>query len=392
MTATTDIGLTGVGKGALQSSSGGYNTAMGPSALANVTGNHNVAIGRNTMGGAGATNYCVAVGDYALDATSSGDSNVAIGYNALTASTTGAGNVAVGHEAGKAITTSGQLTAVGYRALYTQVAAGSDNTAIGYEAMYAADGADFCVAVGHRSMIALTDGQYNTAMGVGALHAITDSDYNTAIGSGSLRYLTGATGHNTAIGHNSLHNVTTGYSNVAIGVDTGDTITTGMDNTYLGRHADASGGGVNNEISVGSNITGAGTNTFMVKGSSGVYNSGNTTAWQTTSDERIKKNIVDNNTGLDILNQIQVRNFEYRTVDEIVDFDNPKAAVVEKEGLQLGVIAQEIAEVLPEVVKTQSTGVKTVDPDNLTWYMVNAIKQLSAENNALKARLDAAGL
>ena len=55
-------------------------------------------------------------------------------------------------------------------------------------------------------------------------------------------------------------------------------------------------------------------------------------------------------------------------------------------------IAQEIAEVLPDVVETQSTGVKTVNPDNLTWYLVNAVKELSAENTALKARLDAAGL
>jgi len=34
----------------------------------------------------------------------------------------------------------------------------------------------------------------------------------------------------------------------------------------------------------------------------------------------------------------------------------------------------------------------SVNPDNLTWYLVNAVKELSAENNALKARLDAAGL
>ena len=123
----------------------------------------------------------------------------------------------------------------------------------------------------------------------------------------------------------------------------------------------------------------------MIRGSSGIYNSQNTTTWDTTSDERIKKNIVDNNTGLDILNQIQVRNFEYRTEDEIVDFDNPKAAVINKKGLQLGVIAQEIEKVLPEVVKTQSTGVKTVDPNNLTWYLINAIKELSAKVTALEA-------
>ena len=55
-------------------------------------------------------------------------------------------------------------------------------------------------------------------------------------------------------------------------------------------------------------------------------------------------------------------------------------------------IAQEIETILPDVVKTESTGVKSVDPDNLTWYLVNAVKELSSENNALKARLDAAGL
>ena len=77
----------------------------------------------------------------------------------------------------------------------------------------------------------------------------------------------------------------------------------------------------------------------------------------------------------------------YRTEEEIIDFDNPGAVKVDKQGLQLGVIAQEIAEVLPEVVKTQSTGVKTVDPDNLTWYLVNAVKELSAKVEELEAKL-----
>ena len=117
-----------------------------------------------------------------------------------------------------------------------------------------------------------------------------------------------------------------------------------------------------------------------------IYQGNNTSTWATTSDIRIKKNVVDNNTGLDILNQIQVRNFEYRTQDEIVDFDSPEAAVVKKEGLQLGVIAQEIEKFLPEVVKTEDTGVKTVDPNNLTWYLVNAVKELSARVQELESR------
>ena len=70
--------------------------------------------------------------------------------------------------------------------------------------------------------------------------------------------------------------------------------------------------------------------------------------------------------------------------DEIVDFDNPKAAVVEKEGTQLGVIAQEIQTILPDVVTEQSTGVLSVSPDNITWYLVNAVKELSAKVKALE--------
>ena len=104
-------------------------------------------------------------------------------------------------------------------------------------------------------------------------------------------------------------------------------------------------------------------------------------------NERIKKNIVDNKTGLEIINQVKIRNFEYRTEDEIVDFENPKAAVVNRKGIQLGTIAQELEEFLPEVVRTESTGVKSVDAENFTWYLINAVQELSAEVEQLKQQL-----
>jgi hypothetical protein len=59
-----------------------------------------------------------------------------------------------------------------------------------------------------------------------------------------------------------------------------------------------------------------------------------------------------------------------------------------KEGLQLGVIAQELQAVLPECVKQESTGVLSIDTGNLTWYLVNAVKQLSAEVESLKSQLN----
>jgi len=40
------------------------------------------------------------------------------------------------------------------------------------------------------------------------------------------------------------------------------------------------------------------------------------------------------------------------------------------------------------MVETQSQGVKTVNADNMTWYLVNAVKELSLEIEELKAKLN----
>ena len=205
------------------------------------------------------------------------------------------------------------------------------------------------------------------------------------------------TGHsNQGFGHNAGFNITTGFSNLCLGENAGDTITTGNYCVIVTNDGDVSAGGAERQIVIGETTCG-GNNQFKVRASGGCFNTENNSSWNTTSDRRIKKNIVDNTTGLDKINQLRVRNFEYRTPDEIdytefVEGTNPKAIPVDRKGIQLGVIAQEIVEVLPDVVETSSTGVKTVNSDNLTWYLVNAVKELSSENNALKARLDAAGL
>ena len=171
-------------------------------------------------------------------------------------------------------------------------------------------------------------------------------------------------------------------------------LTTGEQNVLLGAYCRVTAGDVTKQHFIGYNFTAlAGSNTFSVQASSGAYQSNNSSTWSTTSDVRIKKNIVDSTVGLDVIEKIQVRNFEYKKADEIVT-DNPELekvidSVSEKpEGQQVGVIAQEIEQILPECVKTQTTGVKTVNPDNLTWYMINAIKELSAKNDALAAEVE----
>jgi hypothetical protein len=126
---------------------------------------------------------------------------------------------------------------------------------------------------------------------------------------------------------------------------------------------------------------------YIVPGTGGMYQGNNSASWSTTSDRRLKKNIVDNNTGLDAIKQVQVRNFEYKLADEITEL--PKENVINNKGIQLGVIAQEIQQVLPDMVKEESTGVLSVNPDNMTWYLVNAVKELSAKVEALQTEINA---
>jgi hypothetical protein len=216
--------------------------------------------------------------------------------------------------------------------------------------------------------------------------------------------------HNNAFGHDCGDSVTTGTVNNLFGQYCGHDITTGSNNCLFGHDNSAyvielstgshncvfgnysrpSATDAEHQYVFGYNRTGSGDNTFQAGGSNGAYNEANSSTWSTTSDRRIKKNIVDNNIGLNAINQIRVRNFEYRTKDEITDFDHlqdKSPVIVEKTGTQIGVIAQEIQEVLPDVVKVLSTGAYTVDPDNLTWYLVNAVQELSAKNDELAAEV-----
>jgi hypothetical protein len=85
---------------------------------------------------------------------------------------------------------------------------------------------------------------------------------------------------------------------------------------------------------------------FINPGGGGVYQGNNSSTWSTTSDRRIKKNIADNTVGLEIIRELRVRNFEYRTPEEITEV--PSHAAIKKEGVQIGLIAQEAQEVLPK--------------------------------------------
>ena len=358
--------LTAFGSFAATNTTGELNTAVGNNALfTNVSGIRNSAFGTNALY-SNTGSYNVAVGMAALQSNTSGASNVGIGYNAGFSNTTAAGNVLVGFEAGYSLTTQGDHTFVGYRA-------GKNTTTNGNSS-----------AFGANALLNQTTGYLNHAFGDGALQALTTGYANSAFGTGCLGSVT--TGlFNCGMGRGVCDNLTTGTHNVAIGRSSGANLVSGENNIYIGREPTASSSGVNYEYVFGA-ATGKGSNTgFIQPNGGGVYQGNNSSSWSTTSDRRLKKNIVDNNEGLNKLTQIQVRNFEYRTADEVTEL--PKDQVIKKSGVQLGAIAQELQAVLPDCVKEESTGVLTVDSDNLTWYLINAVKELKAELDALKAKV-----
>ena len=63
-----------------------------------------------------------------------------------------------------------------------------------------------------------------------------------------------------------------------------------------------------------------------------------------------------------------------------------KSNAINIAGVQLGAIAQELQAILPDCVKTESTGVMSVDTTNLTWHLINAVKELTARVAQLEAK------
>jgi len=309
----------------------------------------------------------------------------ALGYNAAP-SNTGVNNTAVGASALFTNSTSTNNTALGYQASYGGTL--SYNVAIGTQALYTGGNNDN-VAIGYRALY--TEGNtgngQNVAIGSSASKVSTASAYNNvSIGYNSAVLMTTGVA-NVIVGAASGANFTTGNSVVIVGQGAGAGLTTGGSGTYIGANATASSGSVGSEIVIGTGggPTGKGASTgYIYPNGGGVYQGNNSASWSVTSDQRLKKNIVDNNIGLEKIAAIQVRNFEYRLPEE-VDAELKPTDAIQKEGVQLGVIAQELQAVLPECVKTESTGVMSVNADNLTWYLVNAIKELDAKFETYKS-------
>ena len=93
-----------------------------------------------------------------------------------------------------------------------------------------------------------------------------------------------------------------------------------------------------------------------------------------SSDERLKDNITPIEGALDKINQIGGYGFDWNNNSE-------------HSGHDVGVIAQEIEKVLPEVVVDRDNGYKAVRYDKIVALLINAIKEQQLQIDELKSKL-----
>lgn len=111
----TGTANTAMGLNALNGLSvGAQNVAVGRSAMAGmVTGSNNVAVGSYSLASSGLKNYNTALGDSTLFNDTSGERNLALGYQAGFSITTGSQNTIVGTESGSNLTTGSNNILIG---------------------------------------------------------------------------------------------------------------------------------------------------------------------------------------------------------------------------------------------------------------------------------------
>jgi hypothetical protein len=333
---------------------GGSNTAVGDSAMYGNTGSNNTAVGIVTLGGGicGSGSPCnrgnnnTAIGSSALALSYSGSNNTATGYLAMSESQEGSNNTATGSYALEYNITGNNNTAVGASALQGNITGnnntGSNNTATGYEALEAN-----------------TAGGYNTATGDSALAANTTGSYNAAIGVSALQ------------------NNVSGSSNIAIGNQAGKNIT-GSQNIDIGNTGLGNDGGV---IRIG--IEGTQTAAF-VSGIYGVnangipvYINSSGQLGTVSSSRRYKEDIQDMGDASDGLMRLRPVTFRYKK--PFTDGSQP---------MQYGLIAEEVAEVYPDLVARSADGqIETVKYQLLDPMLLNELQKQKEQIRSLEERL-----
>jgi hypothetical protein len=272
--------------------------------------------------------------------------NTAEGQHALLSLTTGGFNTAIGFSSLNANTTGSFSTGVGAGAL--DLNNGNENTATGTAALLLNTTGVNNTANGAFALILNNAGSNNTAVGDRALENNTASQ-NTAVGSEALVANTSGAG-NTAIGDVTLIGQTTGSFNIGLGFGAGNNVVTASNVICIG----ASGQDVSNTTWI-NNIYGtttvSGTTLPVVVSDGGQLGTA-------SSSRRFKKEIKPMDSTSEAILALKPVTFHYKS-------DNTGTP-------QFGLVAEEVAEVNPNLVVRDKNGeIYTVRYDAVNAMLLN---------------------
>lgn len=258
-------------------------------------------------------------------------------------------------------------TALGLFALQSVIGASGNNTAIGNAAMRDTSTANNNTAVGQGAMLQNTTGQQNVGVGAGALLSNRTGANNTAVGMSALYLGTGGA-QNTGVGTSALSNVT-GDNNTAIGYQAGSAVTIGGNNIHIQNVGLA---GDSQRIRIGTAGTHA---TAFIAGIRGVAIGTATSAVLVGTDgqlgtvmssRRFKEDIQDMDAASAPLLRLRPVTFRYK-----------QAAADGSKPLDYGLIAEEVAEVFPDLAVRDAAGqIETVAYHKLPALLLNELQKL----------------
>ena len=234
--------------------------------------------------------------------------------------------------------------------------------------------------IGDDALAGNTDGNFNTATGNDALANNNTGSFNTANGFVALLKNNGGSG-NTALGVSALFNNTIGFENIAVGHAAGLNLTTGDFNIAIGNPGVA-GESATIRIGTGGTHTQAflagvrGVTTDMNDAVSVMIDSAGQLG-TVSSSRRFKRDIEDMGDASRALTKLRPVTFRYRASHDPTD--SP----------QYGLIAEEVAEVFPDLVVYDKDGQpETVRYHVLVPMLLNEVQKDRKTIADLTARLE----
>jgi hypothetical protein len=108
-----------------------------------------------------------------------------------------------------------------------------------------------------------------------------------------------------------------------------------------------------------------------------VYSAGDVVAYY-TSDRRLKDNIKNIENGIDKIKKLNGVSFNW----------NDKQDIYEVGKKDYGVVAQDVEDILPELVETRANGYKAVKYEKLTAVLIEAIKEQQTQIESQKTEIE----